>query len=215
MSAIKICGITRADDARAAVAQNADLLGLIFHRPSSRFVLPDDAARLTKAVPARWIGVFVDAPADEILRIAAAVGLHGVQLHGAEPAALVDRLRQAGLFVIKAYRIARAEDLASLADSNADANLLDAFDLVHPGGTGRTFDWHLATDVPRAQPILLAGGLHAGNVTEAIGTVRPWGVDVSSGVESSPGHKDPEKMARFVEAARAALATEGGGSGNR
>ena len=212
MNAIKICGLTRANDARTAVDLGADLLGLVFHRPSPRSISPTEAIRLTKTVTASWVGVFVDTPIDRILRIADTAGLYGVQLHGAEPGDSVSRLRRAGLFVIRAHRIARAEDLPP-ADSEADADLLDAFDPTQPGGTGKAFDWRLAIDMTHERRILLAGGLDARNVAAAIGTVRPWGVDVSTGVESSPGHKDPEKMARFVASARAAFAGAGGFDG--
>ena len=216
MNTIKICGLTRAKDARTAADLGADFLGLVFHRPSLRFVSPDDAARLTSAVPARWIGVFVDAPSDEILRIAGATGLHGAQLHGDEPPAMVDRLRRAGLLVIRAHRIAGADDLKAMNGFDADADLLDTFDPGRRGGTGRTFDWRFAADAARTRRVLLAGGLDAENVGDAIRTVRPWGVDVSSGVESGPGHKDPEKMSRFIDAARAAFAvTQGGSHGKR
>lgn len=216
MSTIKICGLTRADDARAAADLGADLLGLVFHRSSPRFVSPEDGARLTKAVSARWIGVFVDAPSDKILRIADAIGLYGVQLHGDEPPSIIAPLRQAGLFVIRAHRIARGGDLRAMEGFDADADLLDTFDPKQHGGTGRTFDWRLAAGVARERRVLLAGGLDAENVRNAIRTVRPWGIDVSSGVESGPGHKDPKKVARFIDAARATFsAAQGGCHGKR
>ncbi len=209
MSTIKICGLTCVDDAQAASTSGADLLGLVFHRPSPRFVEPNEASRLTEAVAARWIGVFVDTDPEEILRIADAADLHGVQLHGGGSAAAVERLHRAGLHVIVAHRVSRQEDLATVGRSGADVDLLDTFDPDRPGGTGRSFDWRLAADVSRTHRVLLAGGLTPENVGRAIRTIRPWGVDVSSGVESVPGCKDPDKVRRFVDAARTAFGREG------
>lgn len=215
MSVIKICGLTRVEDAVVALESGADFLGLIFHRPSTRYVETGAAVALVKALgdralSARWIGVFVDESPDEVRRIVDAVGLDGVQLHGDEEPEDVERLRRDGLFVIKGHRISGSEDLARLDAFEADAHLLDTHVPGSPGGTGKTFDWSLAARVPGEHCILLAGGLTAENVAEAIGTVKPWGVDVSSGVESAPGVKDPDKIRRFIAVARDAFVREGG-----
>ena len=218
MSVVKICGLTRAEDAATAIECGADMLGIVFHRPSSRYVAPANAAALVQAVkhlaPSPCvIGVFVDESADEVRRIAEAVGLDGVQLHGDESPEAVDNLRRGGLRVIKGHRIARSTDLATLDSFKPDAHLLDARVPGSPGGTGRTFDWSLAASVSGDYRILLAGGLTVDNVAEAIGTACPWGVDVSSGVERAPGVKDSEKIRRFVAMARAAFAQDGGRDG--
>ena len=208
MSVIKICGLTHIEDATLSAECGADLLGLIFHRASARFVDPEEAAALVRAVQApsvRWIGVFVDEKPDDILRSARTIGLQGVQLHGKEPPNVVDRLRGEGLFVIKAHRVSGSVDLARLDAFEADAHLLDAYAAEAAGGTGRTFDWSLAGDASTDRRVLLAGGLTPDNVAEAIRSVRPWGVDVSSGVEAAPGRKDSEKIRRFIAAARAAF----------
>jgi len=215
VSVIKICGLTRVEDAVVASDSGADFLGLIFHRPSTRYIATEMAAALVKALgdqalSARWIGVFVDESPDEVRRIADTVGLDGVQLHGSETPKIVERLRQEGLLVIKGHRIAGSEDLARLDTFEVDAHLLDTHVTGSPGGTGKTFDWSLAARVSGERRILLAGGLTVSNVAEAIARVNPWGVDVSSGVESAPGVKDPDKIRRFIAVARDAFAREGG-----
>ena len=215
MSAIKICGLTRVEDAVVASESGADFLGLVFHRSSSRYIETSAAASLVKVLKdrdssARWIGVFVDKSPDEVRRIVDAVGLDGVQLHGDEKPEAVERLRRDGLFVIKGHRISGSEDLAKLDAFEVDVHLLDTHVPGSPGGTGRTFDWSLAARISGEHHILLAGGLTADNVAEAIGMVNPWGVDVSSGVESAPGAKDLDKIRRFIAIARDALALEGG-----
>ena len=215
MSVIKICGLTRVEDAVVALESGADFLGLIFHGPSPRYIATEMAAALVKMLKdsvssARWIGVFVDESPDEVRRIVDTVGLDGVQLQGDERPEDLERLRGDGLFVIKGYRISGSDDLARLGDFEADAHHLDTHVLGLPGGTGMTFDWSLAARVSGEHRILLAGGLTADNVAEAIGTAKPWGVDVSSGVESAPGVKDPHKIRRFIDVARDAFAREGG-----
>lgn len=215
MSVIKICGLTRVEDAVVASKSGADLLGIIFHRPSPRHVDTGTATALVKALKdralsVRWIGVFVDKSPDEVSRIVDAVGLDGVQLHGSETPKFVERLRGDGLFVIKGHRIAGSDDLARLDAFEVDAHLLDTHVPGLPGGTGKTFDWSLAASVSGERRILLAGGLTAGNVAEAIATADPWGVDVSSGVESAPRVKDPDKIRRFIAVARDAFGREGG-----
>jgi len=210
---VKICGLTRVEDVVIAVESGADLLGLIFHRPSPRYVATETAAALVKTLkdrtsPAQWIGVFVDESPEDILQIVNEVGLSGVQLHGDEKPGDIERLRRDRLFVIKGHRISGRDDLAKLDAFDVDAHLFDSHVPGSPGGTGKTFDWSLAASISGEHRILLAGGLTADNVSEAICTVNPWGVDVSSGVESAPGVKDHDKIRRFVAEARAAFAKQ-------
>ena len=220
MSVIKVCGLTRVEDAVIAVESGADFLGLVFYRSSPRYVETGTASALVEALKdhtslPRCIGVFVNESTDEVLRVVDAVGLNGVQLHGSEGPEVVERLRRDGLFVIKGQRIAGSEDLARLDAFEADAHLLDTHVPGLPGGTGKTFDWSSAARVSAKYRILLAGGLTADNVGKAISTVNPWGIDVSSGVESTPGMKDPDKIRRFIAAARDAFAREGGQDGQQ
>jgi len=213
MSVVKVCGLRRESDAIDAVTLGADLLGMVFYRRSPRAIGETEAASLVKTVrrlhaDARFLGVFVDEPVESILRIAATLNLYGIQLHGDEPSEVVHRLGEAGLFVIKAHRIGARSDLSRVGTYGANADLLDTHVPGLPGGTGTAFDWSLASDRTSSQPILLAGGLTPDNVEDAICTVRPWGVDVSSGIECEPGIKDFRKMQRFIESARAAFARE-------
>ena len=210
MSAIKICGLTTPGDAVAAAEAGADLLGFVFHEPSPRSVSSDRAAELIRQVRGsgfspRCIGVFVDCSVDWIRRVADTAGLNGVQLHGEEAPEDVDRLGRDGLFVIKAFRIGHQREVEGIAGYSASAYLLDTYVPGRHGGTGRLFDWSLAVRVAKERPILLAGGLTPENVASAICAVRPWGVDVSSGVESAPGRKDRDKVRRFIAVARAAM----------
>jgi len=197
---VKICGITSAADARLAVASGADALGFNFYRPSPRFIEPAAAARIIARLPKRVVkaGVFVDETAEKIREIAAAVGLDVVQLHGHERPF---RVRQVAAFrpVIKAFRVRPGFPPARLAlYPAAAAFLLDGFRPGLPGGTGMMFDWSLARRAARYGTIVLAGGLRPENVVEAISRVRPYAIDVCSGVESRPGKKDPKKVRELM-----------------
>jgi phosphoribosylanthranilate isomerase len=198
---VKICGITEADDAALAVEAGADALGFIFVPGTPRYIHPDGAAAIIAALPplVAAVGVFVDQPPDEVLAIATACRLEAVQLHGAESAAYCHRLP---VRVIKAFRVRGAESLEALAGYPAQAFLLDAFVEGQPGGTGVAFPWALAREAKRHGRIILSGGLRPETVAEAVRTVRPFGVDVSSGVERRPGRKDPEKVREFIAAVR-------------
>lgn len=208
---IKICGVTLAEDAARIAAAGADFLGLNFWSGSKRRVDVDRAAAIATAAraagPVQIVGLFVDAGAAEIAAIHARVELDVIQLHGAEPpedAAAV--ARAVGRPVWKAIAAGAPADLARLAAWPADAILLDT-PTPGRGGSGLTFDWSLARAARAADPtrrIVLAGGLHAGNVAAAIAAVGPWAVDVASGVEAAPGVKDAAKVAAFIAAARAA-----------
>jgi len=199
---IKICGMTSAEDALAAAALGADAVGFVF-APSPRRIEPSEAREIVRALPpfVTTVAVFVDASAGEIAEAMEASGCRVVQLHGSEPPVLIEQLRWPA---IKALRVREARDVEAIpAYSAAAAILLDAYVEGRPGGTGATFEWALAAEARRfGRPIILAGGLNAENVAAAIAQVRPFGVDVSSGVEARPGKKDHDLMARFVEAVR-------------
>ena len=199
---VKICGIANEDDALLATALDADALGFVF-APSPRQVHPETVRDIVRRLPreVHTIGVFRDERPERIVEIVGRAGLRGVQLHGHEPASEVKWIRERVQFVIQAYT-AGDPALTTAGASAADIILIDSPD----PGSGKVFDWRLAEGAPRGKRILLAGGLTADNVGEAIRLVRPWGVDVSSGVEREPGRKDPGKLRRFVVAAREAAA---------
>jgi len=190
MPAVKVCGLTRVEDACLAWELGAAALGFVFHPASPRAVTVSQARRIRAELPpeAICVGVFVDRPAEEMNAIADEVGLNVLQLHGAEGPDLVSELQWP---VIK---VLRANDLARLQDFSVVAFLLDASHPTLPGGTGRLADWALAGDLARRHRLILAGGLHPANVEEALRVVNPAGLDLSSGLESSPGRKDPELL---------------------
>jgi phosphoribosylanthranilate isomerase len=199
---VKICGIVNEDDALLATALDADALGFVF-APSPRQVHPETVRDIVRRLPreVHTVGVFRDERPERIIEIVGRAGLRGVQLHGHEPASEVKWIRERVQFVIQAFT-AGDPALATAGASAADIILVDSPD----PGSGKVFDWRLAEGAPRGKRILLAGGLTPDNVGEAIRLVRPWGVDVSSGVEREPGRKDPGKLRRFVVAAREAAA---------
>jgi phosphoribosylanthranilate isomerase len=200
---VKICGITNEEDALLAVALGADALGFMFAPGSPRQVTPSDARDVLKRLPPGTVtvGVFRDERPGRVVEIVNSVGLGGAQLHGREPSSEVRYVRARVPFVIQAFR-AGDPAVANAADGKADIVLLDAPD----PGSGRVFDWSLAEGVPSGMRLLLAGGLTPDNVGEAIRRVRPWGVDVSTGVETEPGsgRKDARRLTRFLEEARRA-----------
>lgn len=211
---VKVCGITDPGAARAAIDAGADYLGLVFAR-SPRRVDPVTAARLVETVAADWIGVFVDPDPEDVVDLAERLGLHGVQLHGDESPETCRSIRlTCGRPVWKAIRWnlepARLEAYAEVAD----ALLFDAARGERFGGTGRTLPWkRLASRLPgrpRRVPVFLAGGLDSDNVAAAVGAVDPDGVDASSRLEKAPGQKDPDRVRRFVAAARAAVESRPG-----
>ncbi|MBV8951790.1 MAG: phosphoribosylanthranilate isomerase [Actinobacteria bacterium] len=196
---VKVCGITHEDDALLAVALGADALGFVF-APSRRQVRPDQAAEIVRRLPhgVVTVGVFSDERPERIVEIVNRLGLTGAQLHGREPLSEVRWVRKRVSFVIQGFA---AGDPAVTAAANGPADVV-LIDSPHPG-SGRVFDWSLAEGAPGGARLLLAGGLNPENVGEAIRRVRPWGVDVSSGVEAAPGRKDPRKLRRFLEEAKA------------
>lgn len=196
---IKICGITNEEDALLAVAMGADALGFVF-APSPRQVVPSRVADIVKRLPVdtTTVGVFRDEAPQRVVEIVHTTGLRAAQLHGFETPSESRSIRNRVPTVIKAFpagdpRLDHADDWA------ADVILIDS---TTPG-SGRVFDWSLAEGAPSGRRILLAGGLNPSNVATAIKRVSPWGVDVSSGVEASPGRKDARKVKDFIEAARA------------
>ena len=201
---IKICGITREQDAAAAVAAGADALGLVFYAPSPRHVTPQRAAQLTAHLPAfvTKVGLFVNASSEAVGAVLAQVPLDLLQFHGDEDAAYCSQFGKAW---IKAARVKPGLDLLEYALAFAQARgmsglLLDA-DVAGYGGGGKTFDWSL---IPRSLPlpVILSGGLHPGNIAQAVRAVRPWAVDVSSGVEAARGIKDVQKITEFIAGVR-------------
>lgn len=201
---VKICGITRFDDAALAARLGAACVGFVFWSQSPRFVEPAAAAEILAALPPHvaGVGVFVDQTPEEVNAIADRVGLGAVQLHGDESMADCARCRRR---VIKAVRLS-AESTGDAVDAvwPEATVLLDAFDPARRGGTGLQVDWSLAAQIARRRRTILSGGLRADNVGEAMRHVAPYGLDVSSGVESQPGIKAPERMRAFFEAVTAA-----------
>lgn len=198
---IKVCGITRPEDLHAAVELGADALGFVFYPPSPRFLDNARAASLARGLPpfVTSVGLFVNEDTVTVRRVIEAVPLQLLQFHGEEDAAYC---RQFGLPYIKAARVRPGLDLLEYAASFPDARglLLDAF-VEGYGGAGKTFDWRLIPD-DLPLPLIVSGGLDAANVGEAIRTLRPWAVDVSSGVESGKGIKDAAKIAAFITGVR-------------
>lgn len=202
---VKVCGITRYDDALCAVDAGADMLGFIFASSSNRCIAPSVAADIIAALPRDVlpVGVFVHASHAEVREAVRASGIRAIQLHGEEtPAETVGH----GVQVIKAHRVRPGFDPAVLLRYAVDAHLLDAYvDGMH-GGTGQVCDWSIARTAAQGSRVILSGGLTPGNVADAIRDVRPVGVDVSSGVERGAGIKDHEKIRQFVRNAREAFA---------
>lgn len=206
---VKICGITRPQDGQAAAAAGAHAIGLVFHPASPRYVSIEQARAIVAALPPLVcvVGLFVDAAAQTIDAVLREVPLDLLQFHGNEPP---QACRRHGRRYLKALHVRPDVDLARAAASYEDAAglLLDAFVPGVPGGSGQVFDW---AAVPAAwpRPLLLAGGLDAGNVAQAVARLRPWAVDVSSGVETAPGIKDAARIGAFMQAVRQVDADHG------
>jgi phosphoribosylanthranilate isomerase len=199
---VKICGITNVGDGLAAAEAGADLIGLMFYEQSPRYITLERAAVISRALPPFLMrtGVFVNAPADFVLRAISECNLTLLQFHGDETS---EFCTQFGLMSMKAIRVRDAESLQALEHYQTDAFLLDAHSRNGLGGTGEKFNWDLAVAAQRfGKPIFLAGGLTPENVAAAVRQVRPFGVDVSSGVESAPGKKDHAKVKAFIAAAK-------------
>jgi phosphoribosylanthranilate isomerase len=199
---VKICGITNEEDALLATALDADALGFVF-APSKRQLDAQSVRDIVRRLPREihTVGVFRNERPERIVQIVGRTGLHGVQLHGKEPESEVAWIRERVRFVIRAFA-AGDPALAGAASSAADIVLVDSPD----PGSGKVFDWRLAEGAPSGIRLMIAGGLDPDNVGDAVRLVRPWGVDVSSGVEDKPGRKDARKLREFVVHARAAAA---------
>ena len=203
MTKVKICGITRIEDAELAISLGAWALGFILWPHSKRHVDPGVAAGIARAVrrQVETVGVFVNQPLDEIAGLVDALGVTHVQLHGDEgPSFCTAVAERTGCKVIKAAKVRHAADLRDLERFHTDLHLLDAHVPGMVGGTGQTWDWSLLAGRRSKTPFLLSGGLTPDNVAAAIEAVRPWGVDVASGTEASPGVKDPAKLEAFLDA---------------
>jgi phosphoribosylanthranilate isomerase len=196
---IKVCGMTRLEDATHALASGASALGFVMWPRSPRYVTPEQVRAIVDRLPAgaRTIGVFVDERVDEVRRAAEIAGLSAVQLNDASSAAEAHRIE---VPVFKVVTLVDAEQVISTWPDEVTL-LLDAHDPVRRGGTGTTVDWDAAVSIARRRRLVLAGGLTPANVEEAIARVQPFGVDVCSGVEASPGIKDPAKVKEFVQRA--------------
>ena len=208
MTKVKICGITNIEDARLAVALGADMLGFNFYEQSPRYISPREARRLIDDLPkdSENVGVFVNMEGSRIGELVDLLGLQTVQLHGDETNDFVSRLRRkTGAKIIKAIRVGPGFEISSIAHYGADSILLDAYTKGQYGGTGERFEWSVAADaVKLASEVILAGGLTPENVAEAVRAVRPYAVDVASGVESAPGKKNPAKLEAFIANAKQA-----------
>jgi len=201
---VKICGITTEEDALLAVAMGADALGFVF-APSPRQIQPPVVADIVKRLPPEimTVGVFRDEAPQRVIDLVNKTGLFAAQLHGHEGPEVTRAVKQRVRFVIKGFA-ASEKAVDQYADHQADAILIDA----PSPGSGQLFDWTLSDRVSDRTRLLLAGGLTADNVAEAIAVVQPWGVDVSTGVESTPGHKDAIKLRAFIAAAKGAVVDE-------
>ncbi|HCE68588.1 MAG: N-(5'-phosphoribosyl)anthranilate isomerase [Geobacteraceae bacterium GWC2_55_20] len=201
MIKIKICGITNIEDALAAVEAGADALGFVFYNKSPRNISPEQAAALIRRLPpfVQTVGLFVNEELAVVNGIADRCGLDIVQLHGDETPEYCSGVRRR---LIKAFRVKDETCLDLIDDYDVAACLLDAWSPSAYGGTGKTFNWEIAAAAAASKRIILAGGLTPGNVAAAVRAVRPYAVDVSSGVEAAPGRKDHKILQQFIEAAR-------------
>lgn len=205
MVKVKICGITDGEDAQVAVEAGADALGFVMYQKSPRYVRPDTARAIVASLPPFVvpIGVFVNEEPDLVRNLMDQCGFALAQLHGDEHASYCETL---GRPVIKAVRVKDRSSLLAVAEFHGRAGVrgfvIDAFSDLAYGGTGRTVEWTLAAEIARTVPVVLAGGLTPDNVADAVRLVRPYGVDVSSGVETRPGKKDPAKIKSFVQAVK-------------
>jgi len=205
---VKFCGMTTVEDAERAVDLGAWAIGLIFWPGSARRCRMTTAIEIAAAVKRRVevVGVFVNPTLDEVARTAEDVGLSMLQFHGDEgPAFCAEAARRTGAKVIKVARVRSRADIQALSTFHTDFHLLDSYVPGRLGGTGETFAWEIARQHEDTVPVILSGGLTPDNVAEAIVAVRPFAVDVASGVEASPGVKDPAKLEAFAASVRGAL----------
>ena len=206
MVKVKLCGITNLEDALLAVEAGADALGFVFHCASPRHVFPEQAAHIIRNLPSfvQIVGLFVNEPLEIVNETADSCGLDVIQLHGDESTEFCSAVNRR---VIKTFRIKDITSLEPMQGYNAASFLLDAWSPSAHGGTGRTFNWEIATIVAQKVRIILAGGLTPVNVAAAIRLVQPYAVDASSGLESAPGKKDAVLVQQFIENAKNALSS--------
>jgi len=205
MTKVKICGITSLEDALTAVEAGADALGFVFYAASARHIYPEQAVEIIRNIPpfVQTVGLFVNEEHAIVNATADQCGLDIIQLHGEESPRYCSSIRRR---VIKALRVKDISVLDALQQYRVSGYLLDTWSPLAHGGTGQTFNWAIAAEaVQKGHRIILAGGLTPDNVAESIREVQPFGVDVSSGVESAPGSKDAAKIRRFVEQAKHAF----------
>jgi phosphoribosylanthranilate isomerase len=202
---IKICGITSKEDAFKAIKLGADALGFVFYKKSPRYVSPSRARNIIQILPpfVSTVGVFVDEKLGAMTEISRFCGLTTLQLHGEEDHHYCHRLKRYNVRIVKAFRVNDAFDFRPVEKFDVDAILFDTYQENLFGGTGKTFNWEMLKRADIKGPIIVSGGLNPDNVGEAIRLLKPYAVDVSSGVESAPGVKDPILMERFINAARA------------
>jgi phosphoribosylanthranilate isomerase len=199
---VKVCGMTNLKDAMVAVEEGADAVGFIFYKKSPRSVTMKTVREIILELPpfVDTVGVFVDETAEQINKIADSCNLDIIQLHGDESPTFCKRIRRR---VIKAFRVKDMQSVKKLSSFQVSGFLLDTFSKDLHGGTGKVFDWNLALPAKKFGPVIMAGGLTPNNVQQAIRQVRPYGVDVCSGVESAPGIKDHKKIKAFLKNAKA------------
>ena len=204
MLKVKICGITKREDALWAVECGTDALGFIFYKKSPRYINPENAKEIISVLPPfiSTVGVFVNEDYNDVRDVKLLTGLNAVQLHGDESPSYCNLIEGK---LIKAIRIKNEKSIERLKKYTVDAFLLDSFDTSSFGGSGLTFDWKLAKKAKQHGRIILAGGLTPDNVEEAINKVAPFGVDVSSGVESKPGIKNKKKVKDFILKVKASV----------
>ncbi len=204
MVRIKICGITDKDDAFKAVKFGADALGFVFTKKSPRYVSPSRARNIISILPPfiTMVGVFVNERQGAVNDIISFAGLNAVQLHGDEDPQYVSRLKRGNCQVIKAFRVRAGFDFSSINKYDVNGILFDAYQDDAFGGTGKTFNWELLRQADIKKPYILSGGLNQENILEAVTLLKPYAVDVSTGVEAEPGKKDHRKMMSFIQNAR-------------
>ena len=198
---VKICGTTSLKDALLAIESGADAVGFIFYKKSPRSMSQREVKGIVAQLPpfVETVGVFVNETSDEVNRIAERCRLTAVQLHGEESPAFCRRVKRR---VVKAFRVKDADSLKGMFGYDVSGFLLDSYNGDSRGGTGQIFDWNLALRAKKQGPVILAGGLNPYNVYTAIHRVKPYGVDVCSGVEKSPGVKDSIKISEFIKSVR-------------